>query len=231
LKTNLKSIIKYLLYLALLLVGFSGLFLLGESTLSKIEVKATYYKDSNYQVFVKSNGVHTDIVFPLKSDVIDWSQTFSFENTLSKRDDFQYVSIGWGDRGFYLDTPEWKDLKVSTALVAAFGIGKTLLHVTFYDDVQEDELTYSYFISKPQYEKMIKYIQKALKYQNNHPILVDTTAQYGENDAFYEAKGSYSIFHTCNTWTNNLLKEASMPSGLWVAFDKGILYHYQKSKL
>ena len=33
-----------------------------------------------------------------------------------------------------------------------------------------------------------------------------TNAQYNENDAFYEAIGSYSIFHTCNTWTNNTLR-------------------------
>ncbi|XQC04883.1 DUF2459 domain-containing protein [Arcobacter cryaerophilus gv. pseudocryaerophilus] len=49
-----------------------------------------------------------------------------------------------------------------------------------------------------------------------------------QNDAFYEAIGSYSIFHTCNTWTNNLLKKASLPASFWLAFDDGILYQYNK---
>ena len=60
------------------------------------------------------------------------------------------------------------------------------------------------------------------------PINIKTTSQYGQNDAFYEAIGSYSIFHTCNTWTNNLLKKASLPASFWLAFDDGILYQYNK---
>ena len=60
------------------------------------------------------------------------------------------------------------------------------------------------------------------------PINIKTTSQYGENDAFYEAIGSYSIFHTCNTWTNNTLREAKLPSSKWLVFDKGILYQYKK---
>ncbi|HPZ26128.1 MAG TPA: DUF2459 domain-containing protein [Kaistella sp.] len=42
---------------------------------------------------------------PVKTPEIDWSQQIPFENTLSKRTDFKYLAIGWGDKGFYLDTP------------------------------------------------------------------------------------------------------------------------------
>ena len=36
--------------------------------------------------------------------------------------------------------------------------------------------------------------------------LVDANHYRSANDAFYEAKGRYSLFFTCNTWTNNALK-------------------------
>ena len=57
-------------------------------------------------------------------------------------DDFLQISIGWGDKGFYLDTPTWAELKLSTALIAGFGLGNAALHITYYDEIAEDDLTY-----------------------------------------------------------------------------------------
>jgi hypothetical protein len=53
---------------------------------------------------------------------MDWGKELPFDNTISKRYDFSYVSFGWGDKGFYLDTPSWAELQPSTAFVAAFGL-------------------------------------------------------------------------------------------------------------
>ena len=66
---------------------------------------------------ILTNGVHTDLVVPIKSAEIDWSKEIPIENTNSKSTNFNYLSIGWGDKGFYLDTPTWADLKFSTCLL------------------------------------------------------------------------------------------------------------------
>lgn len=116
--------------------------------------------DKKYQIFIKSNGVHTDIVLPIKSDIINWSELFLFENTLSKSTDFSYVGIGWGDKGFYLDTPTWSELKVSTALIAGTGLGNAALHITYYKDILEDDLTYSMEIDENQYKSIILSVKK-----------------------------------------------------------------------
>lgn len=127
-----------------------------------------------------------------------------------------------------MDTPEWKDLKVSTALIAALGLGESALHVTYHRDMQENSLCYRWMISSVQYETLIQYVKKSLDLGHGKPILVQTDAQYGDSDAFYEAKRSYSMFYSCNTWTNIALKQAKMPAGIWATFDTGILSHYQK---
>jgi hypothetical protein len=36
------------------------------------------------------------------------------------------------------------------------------------------------------------------------------------------------MFYSCNTWTNEALKKANMPAGIWATLDKGILSHYKK---
>ena len=63
--------------------------------------------------------------------------------------------------------------------------------------------------------------------QNGKPILIKTDAVYGKNDAFYDAKGSYSFLDTCNTWSNNGLKAAGQKAALWTPSDFGIFQHYQ----
>ena len=46
-------------------------------------------------------------------------------------------------------------------------------------------------------------------------------------DAFYDAKGSYNLTRTCNTWTNNALKAAGLKACLWTPFDSGIFWQYR----
>lgn len=225
----MKKVLKVFGYIILGIIAFCVLYLLAEYTLSRISAsRKEVTEERSIQVYVKSNGVHTDIVLPVVTGVIDWSNIFPYANTVGKKIDYAYVGIGWGDKGFYLDTPEWKDLKASTAFVAAFGLGESAMHVTYYRAIQEDDLCYGYKISPQQYQQLVKYIYESLDLQEGKAMLVKTDAQYDDADAFYEAKGAYSMFYSCNTWTNNALKKGGMPAGIWATLDKGILSHYRK---
>jgi len=212
-------------------VVFVGLYFGADAVLSRIPGHADMKHDQtkDIAIFVMSNGVHTDVVLPVRHEKMDWSSVFPFENTIGKNSNRQYVGIGWGDKGFYLNTPKWEDLKLSTAMVAILGLGETALHVTYYKRVQEDELCYKVMISQQQYKMIGDYILGSLNTDlAGKPVCIETTAQYGQDDAFYEAEGAYSLFFSCNTWTNKMLKKAGLPSGVWTVLDKGILRHYQK---
>lgn len=179
-------------------------------------------------IYIYTNGVHTDIVMPIKTVQIDWSAKIPFQNTVSKSSDFNYVGIGWGDKGFYLDTPTWADLKVSTAFYAAFWLGDSAMHTTFYKKMTEAEDCKQIMLTKKQYNDLIQFIDS--KFDKNavgQNILIPTDAVYGTDDAFYEAQGSYSFLYTCNTWTNNALKAAGQKAALWTATDFGIFLHYK----
>lgn len=63
----------------------------------------------------------------------------TFSQTKGKNTDFNYIAFGWGDKGFYLDTPTWADLKFSTAFKAAFWMGQSAMHTTYYREVKEGE--------------------------------------------------------------------------------------------
>lgn len=180
------------------------------------------------EAYILTNGVHTDLVVPVKSEQIDWSKEIPFENTRSKRTDFKYLSIGWGDKGFYLDTPTWADLKFSTAFKAAFWLSESAMHCTFYDKMVEGEDCKKITLTKDQYADLISFVRaKFDRDGNGKPILIKTDAVYGDNDAFYDAKGRYSFLDTCNTWANEGLKESGQKAALWTPTDRGIFQHYE----
>ncbi|REC47214.1 TIGR02117 family protein [Chryseobacterium pennipullorum] len=179
-------------------------------------------------VYIYTNGVHTDIVMPVKNDLHDWSLAIPFANVKSKRTDYKYIGIGWGDKGFYLDTPTWADLKFSTAVKAAFWLSDSAMHCTYYQTMTEGDDCKMIMISRDQYKKLVVFVEKKFdRDQNGNFMLIPTNAVYGDNDAFYDAKGTYSFLYTCNTWSNDALKAAGQKAALWTPTDFGIFQHYK----
>lgn len=212
---TLISITGILVFL-LLYIGFAFLF----SAITSGNVA----KDQPITIYVKSNGVHTDIVLPVQHPIIKWDSVFSFTHTKSGDTLARYVAIGWGDKGFYLNTPTWADLTFSTAFKAVTGLGSTALHVTYYQTIQEGALCKRFTVNEQNYQHLTNYILQSLQLnEQGKAIWIKTDAVYGETDAFYEARGHYSLLHTCNTWTNNALKSCRQRACIWTPFDKGVL--------
>lgn len=215
-----KTVLGFLLFIVL--------YIASAFILSHIGVGKEAGTSNDVTIYLRTNGVHTDLVLPIVSNEIDWSSRISFANTASKDTAMQYVGIGWGDKGFYLNTPTWADLKFSTAFKAAFDLGGTAMHVTYYKTISADSTCIKIGLSKSQYQKLIGYINKSFQTDaSGDNINIKTNANYGPNDAFYEANGGYSLFHTCNTWTNNGLKSCGQKACLWTPFQAGLFYQYK----
>lgn len=179
-------------------------------------------------IYIYTNGVHTDLVVPTENKLMDWRPLIPYKNTKSGTTNMPYLAIGWGDKGFYLDTPEWADLKFSTAVEAAFWLGESAMHCTYYPEMKEGEDCKKIMLSESQYLKLVQFISdKFERDSQNHFIPIPTDAIYGDNDAFYEGKGSYSFLETCNTWANDGLKACGQRAALWTPTDFGIFWHYK----
>ncbi|MDH1603748.1 TIGR02117 family protein [Empedobacter sp. GD03739] len=224
----MKKIFRILLKILGLLVLLIVVYLLAVVLLPLIPVNKQKDKPNDQiTAYILTNGVHTDIVVPVKSETIDWSTFVPFSHTKSKKE-YKYIAFGWGDKGFYLDTPEWKDLKFSTAFNAAFWLGDSAMHTTFYDKMTESEDCKRVDLSVEEYQKLIVYIKQSFDLdQNNKVELIKTDAVYGDSDSFYEVKRSYSLFFTCNTWAASALKAANKEGPLWTATQQGIFRHYE----
>lgn len=224
---KLKQVLKFTGRLLLAVLGFIVVYVLIVFIASHIPVNSSPEKSEDVTIYINSNGVHTDILVPIKNEVKDWTKTILYIQTKSKDSLMNYVAFGWGDKGFYLDTPKWSDLKASTAAKAAFYLGTSAMHTKFYNKVKEDAECVKVTISKKDYQDMVKYIEDSFQLGDKNNVQWITNQSYGQYDAFYEGKGKYSLFYTCNTWANNCLKAGHQRAALWTVYDKGIFYHYQ----
>lgn len=178
-------------------------------------------------LFLVSNGVHTDVVMPLKNEIFDWTSVVNPTDTITDDANIAYVGLGWGERNFYLYTPEWKDLSVSNALGALSGLNRTLIHITYYAfEPKEDDYIVKFSVTSEQYQRLTKSLSESFKQEDGKTILLKGI-HYQSNDAFYEAKGRYHLFNTCNTWLNDRLVESGLKGVYWTPFSSPLLDLYR----
>lgn len=219
----MRKLIRYALYLcgslllAVLLYGAAAV-LLGNW---RIQAQKGAEK-ADITVYLISNGAHTDIAMPLHHPAFSWTRYASPQDTAGGSPNARYIAVGWGDRKFYLETPTWGDLTAATALRAIGGLNQTALHVSFLDDVPENERTAAITVSERQYRQLAHNIAADFQQENgrSRPI---RGAHYVDNDAFYEANGRYHLFNTCNTWSNRHLKQIGAGGVAWTPFAHDVM--------
>ena len=212
-----------------MLVLFVALYFIAAFGLSYIPVNSdfTQCEKDSIEIYILTNGVHTDLALPLKNAYKDWSVNVDPACTKSGNVFVNYLSFGWGDKAFYLETPTWEDLKFRTAFNALFFLGSAAIHVTFYYGLQENESCRKICINKESYRKLINYIDSSFDKDSLENYSLIKGISYGDNDLFYDAKGAFNLFFTCNTWTNECLKAADLNACLWTPFAQGIFNQYK----
>lgn len=204
-------------------------YLLFAIVLSLITINSgyEYAGHDSVEIMIQTNGVHTDLVLPFRNDLMDWGSFVDPGVTSSGISTANYISFGWGDREFYLQTQTWDDLSAQTALRALFLAGDTAIHVHYYFRIVDSDANRRIIMSGNDYLKLVNYIVSSFRLdEDGAPILIDGFS-YSSHDAFYEAQGTFTLFRTCNTWVNSGLKTAGLPASFWTPFDKGIFIHYR----
>lgn len=171
-------------------------------------------------IYVASNGVHTDLILPRAAQDVDWRQRLPQPLLHTQA----YLAFGWGERRFYLETPTWQDLRVSTALRALSGLNETVLHVEAIAQPTPGANTRHLRISVRQYHDLVSYINAHLAADAHGAVIAIGGAHYNDHDHFFEARGRYSLFVTCNEWTRRALTSAGIRGPLWSPFDWALLY-------
>ncbi|MBC7957171.1 MAG: TIGR02117 family protein [Cytophagales bacterium] len=206
------------LVLAYFVVAYGLVFFSAQAGQTNVPAVVTAY--------VYSNGVHTDLVFPVHTQGVDWSLAFPAQHFAEPPRDATFVAIGWGEREFYLNTPRWQDLTVGRAWHALSGSGRSLLHVTYLRpaDMQASGF-YALPLSAQQYTALVQHVNTSLVRADNGQGVNVPGQHYTAQDAFYEATGAYNLFTTCNAWTGRGLAQAGVKVSAWTPLASQVVWH------
>lgn len=167
-------------------------------------------------VYISSNGIHLDIILPV--ELLGDSLSI-----LAGPADVRFLAFGWGDKGFYLETPTWDDLELSVAMKALFWKSSTAMHVSQYHQAYDS--WFSLALCPEQIDQLRGFIWSSFRKNRAGQVLEIAGAGYTNQDKFYEAIGHYSCLKTCNNWTNIALKKAGVKTAVWSPFDFGVKWH------
>ena len=168
---------------------------------------------SEEKIYILYDNVHSDILFNLESISEEWIKNLP----IIKNKKRGYIAFGWGDKETYLNTPTWNDIKISTSLKALFINTPSLMHITYYNNIDYFRGVKSINISQKQNKKIKKSIFKSFNFKEK------IYNGYGYNDLFYTSPYKYNFIYTCNTWTGEILRNSNIKMSYWTPFSKNII--------
>ena len=165
------------------------------------------------KVYILYSDVHSDIVFNLENISEEWIKNLP----ILKNKKQGYIAFGWGDKDTYLNTPTWDDIKISTSFKALFLNTPSLMHITYYPNINYFQGVKSISITKEQSKKMKKSILKSFNFKEK------IYKGYGYNDLFYSSPFKYNLIYTCNTWTGDILRKSNIKMSYWTPFSNNVI--------
>ena len=176
-------------------------------------------------VYLADNGVHADIIMPVKAQNLDWEPlipTTDFAAANVKR----WIAFGSGEERVYLNTPTWWDLTPRTIASALAG-GRRVMHVEYVADpsyaVREIRLR------PEEYRRLWAAIRTDFAPGKDGKPIHIAHPGYGPADAFYWANGRANAIYTCNAWTAHRLRLAGVKTSLWPPFVQGLVWRYRRT--
>ncbi len=179
-------------------------------------------------VYLVSNGVHVDVWVPASHPARDWSTWLPKAIPVNRRG---YVSLGWGDEGFYTQVPTWGDLTVGVAARAVLWPSSTVVRASArYGKPDEGDSVHRIRITNKDYARLVEFIERSLDLsEGGQPVLLDHPG-YGANDRFLRGSGSYSLFRTCNVWTGEALRAMGARAPRWTPLERNVRYLLPKNR-
>tara|TARA_R110002012_G_scaffold236249_1_gene409965 strand:+ start:1718 stop:2302 length:585 start_codon:yes stop_codon:yes gene_type:complete len=157
-------------------------------------------------VYLNDNGVHVDIVVP----------TGTNQNE-------EYTSFGWGAEQFFIYVPTWDEAQYKDFLNVIVDGDKVVIRETKYNRKRNSWIPvpvdqYQIDLLRENISNSYVYNDKGHRIKVNDPI---------NNGTYYRATGAYSFFNTCNTWTNEMLKNSDLYAKKRAYFSEEIINLYK----
>lgn len=99
------------------------------------------------------------------------------------------------------------------------------MHVEYLYEPKENTQQKSVRISAESYRELVDFILQSFDEENGDKRRIDPSLSYGQHDAFYEARGSYHLFNTCNCWVGRALRTSGIRAPIFTPLPRTVLMY------
>ncbi len=167
-----------------------------------------YDRDSGTPVWVFDHGYHAGLILP-RSALEEYGSNHA-DVWLTQFPDADWFEFGWGDRGFYFEVPTFEDVTFAIGAKALLWPSETVLHVAIGMGSPWTRFTHSQGVEIPVTDAALSELLAFVE------ASVVSSEQLGPGlygvSAFYEGRGQYHLFQTCNSWVSQALRAAGIKS-------------------
>jgi len=209
-----------------LLIALPALYLLAALAGSLIPANRGWTEPrQGTTVYLAANGIHTDIVMPVKAQGLDWGPLLPKSDFAAPDPQARWIAFGAGEQRVYLNTPTWWDLTPRTIWSALAG-GREVIHAEYVTNPLYAERQIR--LRPDEYRRLWAAVRAGFELDaRGRPRRIDH-AGYGPADAFYRADGKANAARTCNNWVAERLRLAGVKVSAWPPFVDGLLWRYRR---
>jgi len=214
--------------LLLTVLAMPALYLLGALIGSLVPLNGGWKEPAQgTTVYLRSNGVHVDIVMPAMAQGLDWRPLFPARDFAAAPARPKWFGFGAGERRVFLETESWADLTPRAAWAAITG-GERVMHVDRAMDPGADLVAIR--LRPEEYRRLWAAVRAQLTLNTKgRPQRIDHPG-YGADDAFYLGRGRASALNTCNNWAADQLRLAGVKVSAWAPFAQGLTWRYRSAE-
>lgn len=173
------------------------------------------------RIYVLSNGFHSDIALPRLEGATMQKLSLSEADYPVDIDDVRYWAVGWGSKTAYTSLLAISDLSFSIA-ARALAFDETVMHVTPLGELRAGPSAFAFDLSPREYDALIAALSNWFLSRTPQDVT------QGFSDRFYSAKGKFSPWMTCNSWTGRRLRQIGISVGMWTPLSQSLEFGLQR---
>jgi uncharacterized protein (TIGR02117 family) len=194
------------------------------AALLQVSARQQDIKVGDPAVYVCDSFVHTDIVLQMRDADADLAKVFGFEAWQGLAAN-QQVAIGWGDFRFFTEVPTFRDITPGVLFSVLTGQNPTALRVgpTAVNETTEGcvRVPADAAARKALYQHVAETLKRDAA---DEPVVLKQAAA---DEIYFDAKGTYSPFRTCNQWTADGLAAAGLRHSRFSPFSINVMWPLQ----
>ena len=211
---------------ALAVLAIPALYLLAALIGSLVPVNSGWSEPKRGTiVYLADNGIHADLIMPVRTEGLDWAPLIPRDDFASPPPGAEWVAFGSGEERVYLDTPRWRDIRLSTIWSALTG-GKRVMHVEYVADPAY--AVRAIRLRPEEYRRLWAAVRADFALDDQGRPQRIAHPGYGCCDAFYRATGKANAIRTCNVVAARWLALAGVEASVWPPFVNGLVWRYRR---